>query len=100
MIKFIKEALSESGSPSSKRISFFILLGAFLGECGYNIVTGKSLSPTLTDQLYYAMLLALGTIFGVNVLEKYRDIKVTQSNNNAQVGAPSPSPDTTIVATK
>ena len=97
MIKFIKDALSESGTPSSKRIAFFVLLFAFLAQCAVCLIWKRLLDPTLRDQLYYAMLTALGTIFGVNILEKYKDIKVTQSNNNKEVGAPSPIPDTTIV---
>lgn len=93
MLKFIKDALSESGTASSKRIAFFILLFAFLVECGVNLAWNKLLSDTLRDQLYYAMLTALGTIFGANVMEQVKNIKVTQSQNNASIGSPSPTPD-------
>jgi len=83
MIKFIKETLSENGSPSSKRVAFFILLLAFLAQFPVSFIWGKIADPTLRDQLYYAMLMALCTIFGVNMYEKYRDIKMSQNNNSA-----------------
>lgn len=97
MIAFIREAMSESGVPSIKRVTLVILLFAFLAECVYNGVTGRSLSSVLVDQLYYAMISCLGVIFGINILQGVKDIKITQSQNNAKVGAPSPVPDTTIV---
>lgn len=90
MRKFLKDALSESGTASSKRIAFFILLFAFLMECAVNLIWVRLLSDTLRDQLYYAMLTALGAIFGGNILQNIKDIKVTQSNNNKAVGEPTP----------
>ena len=95
MIQFFKEALSENGSASIKRVTLMILLFAFLAECVYNAITGKTISSVLTDQLYYAMIACLGVIFGINILQGVKDIKITQSNNNAQVGAPSPPPAAT-----
>src|ERR1043165_3444262 len=100
MRQFIKEILSENGSGSTKRAAFWVLLFAFLAQCAVNLFWAKELSPTLRDQLYYAMLGALSVIFGVNIAQIVKDIKTTQSNNNASVGAPSPPPapaDTTIV---
>lgn len=90
LLKFLRQALSDGGEASSKRISFFILLFAFLAECAVNLIWKRLLDPTLRDQLYYAMLIALGCIFGVNVLERYKDIKIAQSNNNAATGNPTP----------
>lgn len=100
MIKFIREAMSENGTPSIKRVTLVVLLGAFLGECIVNLIWNKLLSDVLRDQLYYAMISCLGVIFGINILQGVKDIKIAQSNNNAQVGAPSPAPDTTIVTPK
>lgn len=100
MRQFIKDAMSEGGTPSIKRVTLVILLFSFLSECVYNGVTGKSLSSVLVDQLYYAMISCLGVIFGINILQGVKDIKITQSQNNAKVGAPSPAPDTTVVNTK
>ena len=99
MINFFKGVLSENGTPSSKRVAFFILLFAFLVECAVNLIWNRLLSDTLRDQLYYALLTALGAIFVVNIGDKIKEIKITQSNNNAAVGAasPPPAPNTTIV---
>lgn len=100
MIKFIRDVLSENGSPSSKRVAFFILLFAFLLELAVNLIWNKLLSDTLRDQLYYAMLSCLAVIFGVNITQMVKDIKVTQSQNNAASGLPSPTPDTTVITPK
>jgi hypothetical protein len=100
LLTFVKDALSENGTPSIKRVTLIILLFAFLAECLYNIITGKVLSSVLTDQLYYAMIACLGVIFRINILQGEKDVKITQSNNNASVGAaspPPPPPDTTTV---
>lgn len=100
MIQFIRDAMSENGTPSIKRVTLVILLFAFLTECVYNGITGKSLSSVLTDQLYYAMISCLGVIFGINILQGVKDIKITQSTNNAKVGSPSPTPDPTTITSK
>lgn len=92
--------MSESGTPSIKRVTLIILLFAFLTECVYNGATGKSLSSVLCDQLYYALVSCLGVIFGVNILQGIKDIKITQSQNNKAIGAPSPTPDPTIITPK
>jgi len=97
MIKFLREAMSEGGTASIKRVTLVVLLFAFLAECVVNLVWNKLLSDVLRDQLYYAMISCLGVIFGINILQGVKEIKIAQSNNNAQVGAPSPAPDTTIV---
>lgn len=98
MRQFIKDAMSESGVPSIKRVTLVILLFSFLAECTYNALTGKVLSSVLTDQLFLAMISCLGVIFGVNIAQSIKEVKITQSSNNASVGAASPPPaDTTIV---
>lgn len=96
MKSFIKDALSENGTASAKRIAFFILLFAFLVECSINMIWAKILDSTLRDQLYYAMLTTLGSIIGVTLINSYKEVKIAQSNNNATVGASSPpEPDAT-----
>lgn len=100
MIKFIRDAMSESGTPSIKRVVFIILLIAFLGECCVNIFTGKMLNDTLCQQLYLSFVSCLAAIVGVSVLNGIKDIKITQSQNNKEIGSPSPTPDPTIVTTK
>lgn len=100
MLKFLKEALSENGVASIKRWTLETLKWSFLAECAIYLIWGKLLEPTLRDQLYYAFLGTLGTVFGVNILNGIKDIKMKQSDNNAAVGAaspPPPPPDTTIV---
>lgn len=100
MIQFIKDAMSESGTPSIKRVTLIILLFAFLSECVVNITTGKILNDTLCQQLYLALVSCLGVIFGVNILQGIKDIKIEQSKNNAAIGSPSPAPDTNVITTK
>lgn len=97
---FLREALSEGGTASIKRVTLAILLLAFLAECVYNICTGKMLENTLRDQLYYAFISVLAAILGINVLNGIKDIKIEQSKNNAAVGSPSPTPDTTVITDK
>lgn len=75
-----------------KRVAFTILLFAFLAECAVNLAWKKLLSDVLRDQLYYAMIAALGCIFGINVLQSIKDVKIAQSNNNAATGNPTPPP--------
>lgn len=96
MIQFLKQALSEDGTPSSRRIAFYILLFAFLGECLANIAWKLAMQDTLRDQLYYAMLTALGTVFGGNAINAYIDWKKKQADSNATVGSSTPPvPDAT-----
>jgi hypothetical protein len=97
MKNFARLVLSEDGQPSSKRVILFILLFAFLFILIFNLFTGRKPDSTLQDQLYYMLVTALGVVFGSNVLNIIKDIKVTQSENNAKVNSPSPTPDTTIV---
>lgn len=90
MIQFIKQALSEDNQASSRRIAFYILLFAFLGECFVNIGWRLSMADTLRDQLYYAMLTALGTIFGGNAINAYVEWKKKQAESNAAAGSSTP----------
>lgn len=90
MKKFIYLVLSEKGIPSSKRVAFFFLLFIFVLVIVVNIIWGKVLDATLGSQLYYMLNALLIAIIGSNVLDTVKEIKTTQSNNNATVGAPSP----------
>lgn len=87
---FFFAALSENGSPSSKRLVLFFLLFLFIFLTLYNLFTGKSPSSVFIDQLYLMLTTSLGVVFGANVLDTIKEIKTVQSNNNAKVGAPSP----------
>ena len=77
MLHFIKGVLSEQGQPSSKRVAFFVLLFLFVGVCVYNIITGKMLTPTLQDQLYYMLTASLLAILGSNVITAVKDVKTS-----------------------
>jgi len=82
MKQFLKDVLSENGQPSSKRWAFFTILYVFVGICIYNIITGKTLSPTLQDQLYYMLLALLGSVVGSNVLDTVKNIKTGTGPSN------------------
>lgn len=99
MKKFIYLVLSENGMPSSKRTITFLLLLAFLAVVFINVFTTKQPIAELREELFYAFSGSLATIFGSNALDAWKDVKKTQSANNATVGAPSPtpSPDTTTI---
>jgi hypothetical protein len=92
MKNFLYAVLAENGTPSSKRFITFLLLLLWIFAFVYNLVTGKTASETYTTQHYLMLTTGLGLIFGSNVLDTIKSIKVTQSNNNAQVGASSPTP--------
>lgn len=93
MKKFLKEALSERGEPSVKRLALAWSLLLFSAELIVNAV-GKQrvLDGTLQSQLYELVLVCLGAVLGINVLNGIKDIKFKQSDNNASVGAVSPPP--------
>jgi hypothetical protein len=101
MKQFIKAALSERGEPSIKRLTLVVLLLAFLGECVVNL-TGKQrmMIDPLRDQLFDLVIIALTTVFGINIANVVKDVQMERSKNNKAVGAPSPTPDTTIVTEK
>ncbi len=94
MRKFIKEALSERGEPSIKRLALVGSLILFAAELAVN-ACGKQrvLDPTLQSQLFELVLVCIGAVLGVNVLNGIKDIKIKQSDNNKAVGEPSPTPD-------
>jgi hypothetical protein len=98
MKQFIKQALSERGEPSIKRLALAWSLILFTAELVVNAV-GKQrvLDGTLQSQLYELVLVCLGAVLGINVLNGIKDIKFRQSDNNKAVGEPSPTPSTTIV---
>ena len=99
MKDFIKSVLSESGIPSSKRVAFFGLLLVFIMTIIVNLLWGKTLEATLGTQLYYMLNALLISIITANVIGAVKDIKIIQSNNNATVGAPSPTPAPDVTET-
>jgi len=97
---FTRSILSERGEPSIKRVTLVTVLLVWIIQFFVNLFTGKAPAEYLRDQLFELILVTLGTVFGINILNGVKDIKIAQSNNNAAVGAPSPAPDTTIVTEK
>lgn len=93
MKKFIVSALSEpDGTGSVKRVVFLILIILFCGIFIYSLITKTDPFVTLLNDLHTFILYLGGLIFGGNIVNAVTDIKKTQSNNNANVGSPSPTP--------
>ena len=90
MIQFIKQTLSERGEPSIKRVVLIVLLVVFIVSLFINLLTGKAPAEYLQNQLFELILVALGAVFGINILNGIKDIKFKQSDNNARVGEPTP----------
>ena len=61
-----------NGSLSSKRVVMFILLAMFIAHCITNLTTGKALSPTIGDQLFYMLIWVSGTVFGEQVTNLFK----------------------------
>jgi hypothetical protein len=97
MKNFIRLMLSESGEPSSKRFAFFVVLFLFVFVVVYNMITGKSPSPSLSEQVFEAFLVLSGLVSVSGITNMMGNVKIKQAEANASVGAPSPTPDTTIV---
>jgi hypothetical protein len=69
----MKQILTDiNGSLSSKRVVMFVLLFMFIAHCITNLVTGKALSPTIADQLYYMLMWVSGTVFGEQVTNLFK----------------------------
>lgn len=69
----MKSILSDvNGSLSSKRVVMFILLAMFIAHCITNLTTGKALSPTIGDQLFYMLIWVSGTVFGEQVTNLFK----------------------------
>lgn len=97
MKQFIKDALSERGEPSMKRLVLLWFVALFTAELTVNAV-GKQrvLDPTLQTQLFEAMAGAFMAVFGVGLYNSYKDIKFKQADSNKAVGAPTSPPDTVV----
>jgi hypothetical protein len=93
---FFRLVLSEDGTPSAKRVAFFIALTWFLFIATVNLFTGKSVAQVILDDLFFIIQSLLVSIIGVSVANLIADVKKTQSSNNAKVGAPSPTPPTVV----
>lgn len=80
MNQFIKGIFTDKdGSPSSKRIILFLLTCTFLICVFVNLFMGKSLSSTLSEQLFYLVIYALASVFGENITKMFKkEIKKTE----------------------
>jgi hypothetical protein len=73
MNKFLKGIFEDKdGSPSSKRIILFLFVVVFVFICIVNLFTGKSLSQTLTEQLFYLVIYTLAAVFGENITDLFK----------------------------
>lgn len=69
----MKQVITDiNGSLSSKRVVMFILLAMFIAHCITNLTTGKALSPTIGDQLFYMLIWVSGTVFGEQVTNLFK----------------------------
>lgn len=69
----MKQVITDiNGSLSSKRVVMFILLAMFIAHCITNLITGKALSPTIGDQLFYMLIWVSGTVFGEQVTNLFK----------------------------
>jgi hypothetical protein len=69
----MKQVITDiNGSLSSKRVVMFILLAMFIAHCITNLTTGKALSQTLGDQLFYMLIWVSGTVFGEQVTNLFK----------------------------
>lgn len=94
---FTRLTISEDGIPSAKKVSLFILLFLFIFVVLFNLFTGKRPDETLQSQLYYLLTTVFGLVFGSNIVTAIQKIKTTQSENNAKVNAPSPTPQNIVI---
>jgi hypothetical protein len=69
----MKQVITDiNGSLSSKRVVMFILLAMFIVHCITNLTTGKALSSTIGDQLFYMLIWVSGTVFGEQVTNLFK----------------------------
>ena len=64
-----------SGSPdslSSKRVIMFMLVLTFLIVVFVNLFNGKSLSTTLSEQLFYLVIYSLAAVFGEQITDAFK----------------------------
>jgi hypothetical protein len=96
MKKFIISAMSEpDGTGSIKRVVFLVLIILFCVIFMYCHITKTNPFEILLNDLRTFIIYMGGLIFGGNVVNAVKEIKVTQSNNNATVGEATPPADTT-----
>jgi hypothetical protein len=96
-LTFLKEALSERGEASAKRVVLFWLLILFTAELVVNAI-GKQrvLDQTLQSQLFDALTGAFLAVTGVGIYNSYKDIKFKQADSNKAVGSSTPPPETIV----
>lgn len=97
MKQFIKDAMSENGTASFKRLFLLWMTFLFTGELVVNAI-GKQrvLDPTLQTQLFEAMCGAFVAVTGVNIYNAWKEIKIKQADANKAVGSPTPPPETVV----
>lgn len=67
-MQFLKGIFTDKdGSPSTKRVILFLFVVTFLIVVFVNLLAGRSLSSTLSDQLFYLVIYALAAVFGENI---------------------------------
>jgi len=101
MKQFVKDALSERGEPSMKRLVLLWILILFTCELIVNAV-GKQrvLDQVLQEQLFEALSGAFLAVTGAGIFNGYKDIKMKQADANKAVGSPTPPPDTIVTENK
>jgi hypothetical protein len=75
---FFREVLSENGSPSSKRVAFFLVLCSFIIYIFINLFTGRKLDADLQNKLFDILLIGWAIIFGVNIADKWQAVQQTK----------------------
>lgn len=85
MLQVIREAITDSkGKISSKRITLYVLLMAFIATIVVNLCNNKNvLNPTIEMHLYLLLSTAIGAIFAERWINKKGDSSVAAGNNNA-----------------
>jgi phosphotransferase system glucose/maltose/N-acetylglucosamine-specific IIC component len=98
MRQFLKQAMSERGEPSIKRLTLAWFIFLFTLELLVNAI-GKQrvLAETLQTQLFELLCGVFAAVVGVNIYNGWKDIKFKQADANQAVGASTPPTDTTTV---
>jgi uncharacterized membrane protein len=77
MKQFIKGVFTDvDGSPSSKRVIMFALTIFFIAIALVNLFTGKSLSDTLQNQLFYLICWIYSAVFGEKITAIFKKDKL------------------------
>lgn len=91
---FMQMLSGPGGAISSKRGVMIFLLFLFAFCVVFNLFTGKAPNPTYIDQVFEALLICLGTVFGEKVIDMLPKIRQKSSTSTTVI-----SPDTPTVTT-